>query len=195
MITATLPFVIIAYLLGSISGAIIICRLMGMPDPRTQGSKNPGATNVLRTGSKKAGLMVLAFDMLKGLVAVLLASLFGMEGILLGLVAAAAVVGHVYPVFFGFKGGKGVATALGALLVLSPIVGVLVALTWIIVAALFRFSSLAGIVSTIMAPIYVIFFTDMGYFMPVLGICLLLLWRHRENFKRLMQGAEKKIAI
>lgn len=135
---------ITAYLLGSLSSAIIVCKAFGLPDPRSQGSKNPGATNVMRIGGKKLAVLVLVGDVLKGVVAVLLAKTLGLSGELLAAAGFAVFLGHCFPVFFSFKGGKGVATAMGALLALSPFIAGLTFLVWLIVFAVFRYSSLAA---------------------------------------------------
>ena len=146
--------VVVAYLLGSLSAAIITCRVMGLPDPRGQGSGNPGATNVLRIGGKKAAAITLLGDFLKGLIPVLLASLLGVSALGLALVALAAFLGHLYPLFFGFQGGKGVATAFGAIIGLSLPVALAVLLTWVGVFALCRVSSVAALSAAALAPFY-----------------------------------------
>ena len=149
-----------AYLIGSFSTAIIVCRLYGLPDPRSQGSQNPGATNVLRFGGKKAAAITLLGDFLKGLLPVLVTRALDFSDTTIALVGIATVLGHLYPVYFGFKGGKGVATAFGVLLGLSWLLGAAAALTWIILAKLFRISSLAAILTTSLAPLYA-WFLDM----------------------------------
>lgn len=192
-IIAVTFFAVIAYFCGSLSGAIIVCKLMHWPDPRETGSKNPGATNVLRIGGKWAALLVLIADMLKGLAPVLLARVFTLKGFDLGVVAFGAFLGHLYPVFFGFKGGKGVATFFGAVFGLSFLAGIAVAATWIVVALIFRYSSLAALVAAIVAPIYIAIFTDFGYLIPMLAMLLLIVWKHRANIARLKAGTEDKI--
>ena len=189
----TAGFVILAYLFGSINWAIIICKLAGLPDPRGQGSKNPGATNVLRLGGKKWAFWVALGDVLKGVLPVLLARFFHVDAFGLGLVALAAVVGHMYPLFFGFQGGKGVATALGAIVALSWLVGIFVLLTWLIVALLFRFSSLASLISLVLSLLYTAWFADMALLLPMSIMVLLILYRHHANIRRLLQGTEPKI--
>lgn len=184
---------IIAYLLGSIASAVIVCKVLGLPDPRTQGSQNPGATNVLRFGGKSAAIYTLLGDLLKGLVAVLIARLFGIEGVWLALVGFAAFIGHIYPVFFQFQGGKGVATAFGVLLGLSAPVAIISAITWIIVLVFSRYSSLAAVATAIFTPIYVVLFGQYGYFFPVLVMCGILVWRHWGNIERLRAGTEGKV--
>ena len=188
--------IILAYLLGSISSAIIISKLLSLPDPRTLGSGNPGATNILRIAGKKVAIITLLGDVLKGFIAVLIASLvFKQTGMLLAIVGLAAFIGHLYPIFFGFKGGKGVATALGVMLALSPmpLFGLSIVATWGIVALIFRYSSLAALVSVLLSPFYALFFGHREYFIPLLLIALLLAWKHKTNIERLIQGTEPKI--
>jgi glycerol-3-phosphate acyltransferase PlsY len=183
-----------AYLIGSISSAILICRIMHLPDPRTTGSHNPGATNVLRIGTKKAAVFTLLGDALKGFLPVFIARYLGWGTEALSLIALAAFLGHLYPIFFGFKGGKGVATALGSILALSWPAGVCLMGTWLIVAMVFRYSSLAALVSAIFAPIYIIYFT--GYPFAALIITLmsiLLIYKHKKNISQLIQGKENQI--
>ncbi len=184
---------VIAYLLGSLSGAMLIAKVFDLPDPRTQGSGNAGATNMLRHAGKKAAIWVLLIDLFKGLLAVWLGRIFGCSDLALGFVALAAVAGHVYPLFFKFKGGKGVATALGVLFGLSFWVGLLVLITWLIVALLTRYSSLASIVATIAAPVYVLIATANSFLPGVLLIMGLILVKHWGNMQRLRDGSESKI--
>lgn len=183
-----IPF---AYLVGSISSAIIVCRLMGLPDPREQGSGNPGATNVMRIGGKKAAAITFLGDFLKGLLPVLAAKFIGAPSILLAFVGLAAFIGHLYPVFFGFKGGKGVATSAGVLLGFDLFIGGAFLLTWISVYKLGKISSLAALTASTLAPIYAWFLTED----PVLTIAALimtgfLLWRHESNIRRLLNKEE-----
>ena len=185
--------IIIAYLLGSISSAIIICKLFGYPDPRTVGSYNAGATNVLRVAGKKLAILTLVFDVLKGFVAVMIARTLGLDNFVLGIVALAAFIGHIYPIFFKFQGGKGIATGIGVMLALSLHLGVLVIITWVVVAATFRYSSLAALVAFVLAPIYAFFVTNRQYVIALIVITLIILWRHRENIQRLIQKIEPKI--
>jgi glycerol-3-phosphate acyltransferase PlsY len=187
-----------AYLLGSISFAVVVSRAMGLADPRTYGSHNPGATNVLRTGNRTAAILTLLGDALKGMVAVLLARQLGpglgMGDDLVALAGLAAFVGHLYPVFHRFQGGKGVATAAGVLLALHPAVGGGVLLTWLLVAFFFRYSSLAALVSAVFAPFWqgLLFGFDIA-FGAVLAMAALLVWRHRGNIANLMAGRESRI--
>jgi glycerol-3-phosphate acyltransferase PlsY len=200
----TLIFTIAAYLIGSISFAVVMSKAFGLSDPRTYGSKNPGATNVLRSGSKKAAIATLIGDCVKGwipvAVAVWLASQpyyeqrfdFGDGGV--ALVAIAVFLGHLWPVFFRFVGGKGVATALGVLLGLSPWLGLATLVTWLVVAYAFRYSSLAALVAAIFAPFYyfLLFGADEKLF-AVLVMSALLLWRHSKNISNLLAGKESRI--
>ena len=193
-----LAALIAAYLVGSLSFAVIVSRLMGLSDPRSYGSGNPGATNVLRSGNKWAALLTLVLDALKGYVPVMVAlawrDRFGWGDMTLALVGLAAFLGHLWPVFFKFQGGKGVATAAGALLALNPLLGVATLLTWIIVAAFFRYSSLASLVAAVFAPFYELLIWGGGELMVALvPMCLLLIWRHEGNIRKLIAGTESKI--
>jgi glycerol-3-phosphate acyltransferase PlsY len=189
-----LALVVVAYLLGSISSAVVVCRLMGLPDPRTQGSNNPGATNVLRIGGKKAAAVTLVGDSLKGLIPMLTGHLLGVGPAVLAATGLAAFLGHLYPVFFGFRGGKGVATALGVQFGLWWPIGLTVAAVWLFVAKVLRISSLSALVSMALAPLIVWFFWPEPILlgMQVL-ISLLLFWRHRSNIANLISGQEGKI--
>jgi glycerol-3-phosphate acyltransferase PlsY len=183
-----------AYLLGSLSSAIIVCRALGLPDPRGQGSGNPGATNVLRIGGKKPAAITLMGDMLKGLIPVLLAKLLGASITVQALVALAAFLGHLYPIFFGFRGGKGVATALGVLLGLHWPVGLLTIATWLVIAKLFKISSLSALISMLVAPLYVWWLIpDRSLIIAVVFMVALLFWRHRSNIRNLIQGTEGRL--
>ena len=186
--------IICAYLLGSISGAIIVCKLGGLPDPRTQGSGNPGATNILRQSGKKAALITLFMDIFKGIIAVLVAKFFTTDTLVLAGVTLAVFVGHLYPIFFQFRGGKGVATAFGALMMLAWQVGLAALATWLIMVALFRYSSLAAISTAILIPAYMFWFTGVGEYIVMSFIVTgLLIWRHRSNIHNLLAGIENKI--
>lgn len=194
----SLLFVIVAYLLGSLSFAVIVSRAMGLPDPRSFGSGNPGATNVLRTGRKAAAALTLLGDALKGWVAVVLARLLApqfdlAEGVVL-LCAVAVFVGHLFPVFFRFQGGKGVATALGVLVGLNPWLGLACLATWLLVAGVFRISSLAALITAVLAPLYaglLMGWADAA--MTVLVIAMLLVYRHKSNLIKLVTGQEARI--
>lgn len=184
----------IAYLFGSVSSAIIVCKFMGLPDPRSTGSRNPGATNVLRIGRKKAALITLLGDTLKGTLPVLAAKWWGLDDLGIALVLLGAFLGHLFPIFFRFEGGKGVATALGGLFALSWPVGLSWVGTWLIIAGIFRYSSLAAIVASLLAPLYVWFFTQNDtYVITVALMGLILIMRHHSNIKKLWKGCESKI--
>lgn len=187
-----------AYLIGSVSFAVVVSRLMGLADPHTYGSGNPGATNVLRTGNRTAAALTLAGDVLKGVVAVALARwlapTFGLAAVTIVLVGLAAFVGHLYPVFHRFKGGKGVATAGGVLLALAPVHGIATLATWLIIAFFFRYSSLAALVSAVFAPFYwVLLYGASVQVLPILAMSALLIWRHRGNIANLLAGKESRI--
>lgn len=189
-----LLFVVLGYLAGSISTAILICRAMGLPDPRSEGSRNPGATNVLRFGGKKAAAITLAGDFAKGLLPVLLARLAGVEDTGLALTALAAFLGHLYPVFFGFEGGKGVATAFGAILGLSSLVALAAFATWLFMAFVVRISSLSALTAAALTPLFAWGFGVSGISLTVLLVMVaLLVWRHRSNIRHLLAGTEDKI--
>lgn len=184
-----------AYLLGSISSAIIVCRVMGLPDPRTVGSNNPGATNVLRVGGKKAAALTLFGDMLKGFLPALAGYLLGLEPLQLALVGFAAFLGHLYPLFFGFQGGKGVATALGAFFGMHWLLGGAVGLTWLLFAKVFKISSLAALIATALAVPYAWWLIDYPpAALAVIGVLVVMLWwRHRSNIRKLIKGSEDSI--
>ncbi len=187
-----------AYLIGSLSFAVIVSKFYGMADPRSYGSGNPGATNVLRSGKKKAAALTLLGDALKGLVAVLLAralqDTLGLSDATIAAVAVAVLVGHMWPVFFGFKGGKGVATALGVLLALSWPVALICALVWLVMAFGFKVSSLAALAATLVSPVAAYFRMPHGSWVAAtLIIALLVLYRHQSNIKNLLGGKEGKI--
>ncbi|BDU52446.1 glycerol-3-phosphate 1-O-acyltransferase PlsY [Limnohabitans sp. INBF002] len=192
-----------AYLVGSLSFAVIVSRLMGLDDPRTYGSQNPGATNVLRSGNKQAAVATLLFDALKGYFPVLLVKLygpaFGLDDRAVALVAISAFIGHLWPVFFAFKGGKGVATAAGILFGVEPLLGAAVMGTWLIVAFFFRYSSLAALAASLFAPAYYLFGNQIAWqtsdaeLLAVAVMSALLLMRHKDNIARLVSGQETKI--
>lgn len=188
--------VVLAYLMGSICSAVIVCKACSLPDPRTEGSKNPGATNVLRIAGKQYAAMVMAADLLKGTLPVLIAKILGAEPAIVGFTALAAVIGHMYPVFFDFKGGKGVATAIGALLGFQFLVGILVAATWLLVAKFSRYSSLASITSIGLAPFYsLLLIQRLDIFPPIFIMALLILYKHKDNIIRLIDRKEPKIKL
>ena len=192
-----------AYLAGSLAFAVIVSKVMGLSDPRTFGSKNPGATNVLRSGSKTAAIVTLLLDAMKGFVPVMLVRHFGhaygMEEGTLALVAVAAFLGHLYPVFFRFQGGKGVATFIGVVFGIHWLLGVATGLTWLIIAFFFRYSSLASLVSAVFAPVYYLigdrlqWYAERPVAMALFVMALLLAWRHRANIQRLLAGTESRL--
>jgi acyl phosphate:glycerol-3-phosphate acyltransferase len=188
-------WVLVAYLLGSVSSAIIVCRLMGLPDPRSEGSGNPGATNVLRIGGKKAAALTLVGDMLKGYVPVALAVWYGLSAEIIIAMGVAAFVGHLWPVFFKFEGGKGVATELGVLFGLHPVIGLVIAGIWLFIAKGLKISSLAALVAMTLAPVMVWFWTEgeLSWTLGVALMSLLLIIRHKSNIQRLMSGEETTI--
>jgi acyl phosphate:glycerol-3-phosphate acyltransferase len=186
--------IIFAYLLGSLSTAIIVSRIMGLPDPRTFGSKNPGATNVLRTGNRKAAALALLGDMLKGLLPVLLGVVLQMPPLTLALIGMAAFLGHLYPLFFGFQGGKGVATALGVILAISWPVATAALVIWLIVAKIFRISSLAALIAAVATPALAWWLDpQLEWLVLFLLLALILVWRHRSNIQKLLNGGEDRI--
>ena len=190
--------IILAYLIGSLSFAVIVSSMMGLPDPHSYGSGNPGATNVLRTGKILAAILTLAGDAGKGWFAVWLtqkyAADFGLSPTTIAGVAIAVFLGHLFPVFFKFLGGKGVATALGILFAINCWLGLATLTTWVIVAFFFRYSSLAAIVASVFAPLYCFFLFGLTAALPaVILMCALLIWRHRENITKLMAGTESKL--
>ncbi|MFT3857062.1 MAG: glycerol-3-phosphate 1-O-acyltransferase PlsY [Aquabacterium sp.] len=185
---------IVAYLIGSLSFAVIVSRLFGLADPRSYGSGNPGATNVLRSGNKAAAILTLLFDALKGYVPVALAVAMGWDSITVTAIGLGAFIGHLWPVFFKFEGGKGVATAAGVLLGFEPALGGLVLLVWIGMAAVFRYSSLAALTAALAAPL--IQYLGWGPSALTLGVIImsaLLIWRHEANIRKLMAGQESKL--
>ncbi|BBP46740.1 glycerol-3-phosphate acyltransferase [Thiosulfatimonas sediminis] len=186
--------VLLAYLLGSVSTAIIVCRLMGLGDPREGGSGNPGATNVKRLYGNKAAAITLFGDLLKGVIPVLAAYQYGFTSTEVFLIGFAAFIGHLYPLFFGFRGGKGVATMLGMMLALSLPIGLAIVATWLFVAKVLKISSLSALVAATLTPVYVYFISaDLGWFYGSLALTLILFWRHRSNIQRLLNGEESLI--
>lgn len=187
-----------AYLVGSLSFAVIVSRFMGLDDPRTYGSKNPGATNVLRSGNRAAAVLTLAFDALKGYVPVLLVLLygprFGLGATAAAFAGLAAFIGHLWPVFFRFQGGKGVATAAGVLLAINPGLGAATLLSWVLIAVFFRYSSLASLVAAGFAPFYqALIWGVEPSLLAIIVMSLLLVWRHEGNIRKLLAGTESKL--
>jgi len=203
MTSLEIILILAAYLIGSVSTAIITCKIMRLPDPRSEGSGNPGATNVLRVGGKKAAAITLFGDMLKGFLPMYAAQFFEIGYIAFALIGLAAFIGHLYPVFFGFKGGKGVATMLGVLFGIHWSVGLATALTWLIMAKGFKVSSLSALIATTLAPFYIfglmsfVFYFTMDQVLPLIITCsimtVILFWRHRSNIQNLLSGKEGKI--
>lgn len=192
--------VMAGYLLGSMSFAVLVSRVMGLSDPRTYGSGNPGATNVLRSGSKLAALLTLLGDALKGSLAVWLVQRwgapYGLHQEAAAVVGLAAFIGHLYPIFFRFKGGKGVATFFGVLLVITPQIGLVAALLWLLMAFVSRYSSLASVCAALIAPIfYLVRWGGDGLALALLVMSALLIWRHRQNIKNLFAGTERKLGV
>jgi len=191
MIT-TIILIVIAYLVGSLSSAVLVAKFFNVPDPRTQGSGNPGATNMLRLAGKLPAIITLLADALKGTLPVFFAVLIDMSGFSLGLIALAAVLGHVFPIFFKFQGGKGVATFFGGLIAISPLTGLVAIIAWIAIVLITRYASLASLLASAVATGCTLFF-EPGAFIPVLLIFVLIAWRHLENIRLLQQGLENKI--
>jgi len=196
MTSTEISLIVCAYLIGSISSAILVCKLMRLPDPRAHGSGNPGATNVLRVGGKKAAAITLFGDMLKGLLPVVTAKLFSVGDLALALIGFAAFIGHLFPLFFGFKGGKGVATMLGVMFGFHWAVGLATALSWLIMAKVFKISSLSALVATALAPFYVLLIigSNKPLIIATAVMTLILFWRHRSNIQNLLSGKEGRIS-
>jgi acyl phosphate:glycerol-3-phosphate acyltransferase len=184
----------LSYLMGSLSSAIIVSKVMGLPDPRAEGSKNPGATNMLRLSGKKAAGITLLGDFLKGLIPVLIARALGIDDFFLALVGLLAVLGHVFPLFFNFSGGKGVATAMGVFFALFFYIALAALVAWLAVFWAFRYSSLASLFTMLVVVTLTLLF-QINYFLPVAGIALLVVFLHKSNIKRLQEGTEKKTTI
>ncbi|CAI8155503.1 glycerol-3-phosphate 1-O-acyltransferase PlsY [Pseudidiomarina mangrovi] len=185
--------IIVAYLIGSISSAVLVCRLFGLPDPRRNGSNNPGATNVYRLGGRWPAFLTLAGDVLKGMVPVWASYFLGIEPFFLGIIGVAACLGHIFPLYFGFRGGKAVATALGAMFPVATEMAILLIITWLVVFRLSRVSSLAAITTVCFAPFYA-YWIKPQYTVPTIMIALLILWRHQANIARLRSGEEQSFS-
>ncbi|MDH3311389.1 MAG: glycerol-3-phosphate 1-O-acyltransferase PlsY [Gammaproteobacteria bacterium] len=185
-----------AYLLGSVSSAVVIARILGLPDPREVGSRNPGATNILRYGGKTAAILTLAGDILKGVVAVLIARALTADSVIVMLTGFAVFLGHLFPVYFGFRGGKGVATALGVWLAINPWIGLALIATWVLVALLFRYSSLSALMASLAAPLYVAWLSPgMPYLVTMIVMSVILIIRHHDNIRNLIAGTEGRISL
>ncbi|WP_334048490.1 glycerol-3-phosphate 1-O-acyltransferase PlsY [Alteromonas gracilis] len=192
MISLTLLMIAVAYLFGSLSSAVVISRLFGLPDPRTAGSKNPGATNVYRLGGRVPALLVLVMDILKGTIPVYGSYFLGIEPITLGLIAIFACLGHIFPLYFGFQGGKAVATAFGAMLPIGLDLAGLLILSWVIVVFLTGYSSLGALIAVSLAPLFTFLIKPL-YTVPVAMLSLLIIVRHKDNITRLLAGTESKV--
>tara|TARA_Y100001970_G_scaffold196640_1_gene239167 strand:- start:2785 stop:3405 length:621 start_codon:yes stop_codon:yes gene_type:complete len=192
MIALSLLMVCVAYLVGSVSSAVLISRLFRLPDPRKNGSGNPGATNVLRIGGRFPAVLVLLSDILKGTIPVYSAYFMGIPPVALGLIAIAACLGHIYPLYFQFNGGKGVATAFGAMLPIGPSLAGLLIASWAVVVFIWGYSSLGALVSVMLAPVFT-WFIKPQYTLPVAMLSILIIFRHRDNIKRLWAGEESKV--
>ncbi len=194
VIAVTILMLIASYLLGSVSSAVLICRLRGLPDPRTRGSGNPGATNVLRIGGAGSAAMVLFFDMLKGALPAYIGYKLNIDAVSLGLVAVSACMGHIYPIFFDFKGGKGVATAFGAMAPIGEYLALYLMAAWLIVVLVTRYSSVASLTAAILAPILTSMLDD-RFTVPVAMLSLLIFIRHKDNIVRLLNGEEPRFTL
>lgn len=192
MIAMVILMVGVAYLFGSLSSAVVICRLYQLPDPRTTGSNNPGATNVYRLGGRIPAALVLVGDILKGTVPVYISYWLGIAPLALGFIAIAACLGHIFPLYFGFKGGKAVATAFGAMLPIGPELAGLLIVSWCVALFIWGFSSLAAIVAVVLAPLFT-FFIKPAYTLPVAMLAVLIVIRHQANIRRLMAGQEPRV--
>lgn len=191
-----LTYIAIAYLIGSLSAAIIVCKLLGLSDPREGGSKNPGATNVLRLHGKTAGVLSLMGDLIKGVIPVLVVRYIGSPDWVIAGCGLAVFLGHLFPVFFQFKGGKGVATTLGVLLATYWMLGVLFIITWLIIAGISRYSSLGGMTAALLTPLYALWLTtDITYPLAFLIMAICLISRHKQNIQRLMAGTESRVGL
>ena len=186
--------IFLAYLLGSISAAILVCKLLGLSDPRTGGSGNPGTTNVMRLHGKTAAFLTLTGDVFKGIIPVLLAKVIVGSEFIIALSGFAAFLGHIFPIYFKFKGGKGVATLIGILLATHWLLGLAYVITWILTAAIFRYSSLAALIATLSIPFYTYFFEqNFQYTVSFSMIAVILFWRHKSNIYNLLNNKERKI--
>ncbi|NKX21460.1 glycerol-3-phosphate 1-O-acyltransferase PlsY [Alteromonadaceae bacterium A_SAG2] len=192
MISLTLLMIAVAYLFGSLSSAVVISQLFGLPDPRTAGSKNPGATNVYRLGGRVPALLVLVMDILKGTIPVYGSYFLGIEPIMLGVIAIFACLGHIFPLYFGFKGGKAVATAFGAMLPIGLDLAGLLILSWVVVVFLTGYSSLGALIAVSLAPLFTFLIKPL-YTLPVAMLSLLIILRHKDNIARLLAGNESKV--
>jgi glycerol-3-phosphate acyltransferase PlsY len=185
---------VIAYLIGSIPSAVLICKFIKLPDPREGGSRNPGTTNVFRIAGKWPAVFVFIADALKGFIPVILAASVGMYGFMLAAVLLIAVIGHMFPIFSKFRGGKGMATAFGGILFLTPKIAILAIIVWLVIVVATRYVSLASIIAVILAPVLILF-AQTNYFVPIAIMSALILWRHLPNIQRLKMGTESQIDL
>lgn len=192
MISLTILMIAIAYLFGSLSSAVVVSRAFSLPDPRTAGSKNPGATNVYRLGGRIPALLVLVMDILKGTIPVYSSYFLGIEPVLLGVIAIAACLGHIFPLYFGFEGGKAVATAFGAMLPIGLDLAGLLIISWVIVVFFTGYSSLGALTAVALAPLFTFLIKPL-YTLPVAMLSLLIIVRHKDNIRRLVAGNESKV--
>jgi len=188
-----ITLLLLSYILGSINSAIIVCFLLKLPSPRTLGSGNPGTTNVLRLGGKKAAAVTLIGDMLKGFIPMIIAHMFQLSPTAVAYIGLAAVIGHIFPIFYKFKGGKGVATLIGVMLGFYWLIGGIFLLTWVAVAVITRYSSLAAILATMASSVSVIFYINFNTALPFLIMAIIIIIRHHQNIKRLLSKTETKI--
>ena len=189
-----LLYILLAYLLGSFSSAVVVCKVMGLSDPREGGSNNPGTTNVLRLHGKPAAIITLASDLLKGLIPILIGKMLGVDHATLACMGLAAFLGHLYPIFFGFLGGKGIATFIGVIFGFAWQIGVVFMITWFIIAKLFKYSSLAALVASLVSIVAANFFLPPPYYLIAMIIMTILIyWRHKANIEKLIAGTESKI--
>lgn len=188
---------VIAYLIGSLQVSVLLSKFFKFPDPRTKGSQNAGATNVLRTAGLNLALLTLIGDVLKGIIAVLIARILHAEPFFLAFAALAAVIGHIFPCFFQFRGGKGVATAIGGIFILAPFIAILLALIWLAVVFATRYVSLASLVSMALSPLLILMFSSSrgAYFIPVLVMAGIIIWKHKDNIQRLRNRTETKVKL
>jgi acyl phosphate:glycerol-3-phosphate acyltransferase len=188
---------VIAYLLGSLQVSILLAKWLKFPDPRLQGSHSTGATNVLRTTGKNQALLTLIGDVLKGVVAVLIAYILHAQPFFIAFSVLAVVAGHIFPCFFQFRGGKGVATAFGGILMIAPFIAVLLIILWLVIVFITRYISLASLIATAASPIFILIFSSQrtAYFLPILLTAGLIIWKHKENIQRLRSGTETKVKL
>lgn len=187
--------IVVAYLIASVSSAIIVCKLMNLPDPCDEGSSNANAIDVLDVGGKLPAALTLLGDFLKGVIPVLIGMLFGLSGFCLGLIAVAAILGHIFPIYFKFEGGRAITTFFGGLVALNPLVGIAAIITWLIVFAVARYISVASLISAVLAILYTFLFGKEEHLLPIIMMSALIIWRHRKNIQRLYSKTEDKFIL